>query len=112
MNATFARIDPVLDAWAQKLGLHVYRKHQDEEVRAIQVVDDAGATYGVSIECAGDSYMIRCGWTAGKKGNRQLIEKRWERLSSTKEFSENLEDAYSTIERWIAENGHTRTWVR
>lgn len=112
MNAAYARIDPILDAWAQKFGLHIYRQYQDSEVRGTSVVDDDGVIYGIGVECVGDSYLVKCGWTAGKKVDRQRVEKRWERLSSIEELPASLEEAYEMAERWIAENGHTRTHVR
>ena len=111
MKAAFARIDPILDAWAKKFGLHIYHHYKDDEVRGTTVVDDQGTTYGIGLQDVGDSYLVTCGWTLGKKVNRQHVSKSWERQASIEELPVWLDEAYAVVERWIAENGNTRTWV-
>lgn len=92
--------------------LHDYRKDHDEEIRAVHVVGDQGVIYHIGIENMGDSYVVRCYWSADKKVDRQRVEKSWERKSSLDELAGHLQEAYAITERWIAENGNTRTWVK
>jgi len=45
IKMNYADIDKVLTPWSKRLGLHVITKYRDEEVRSIDVVDDAGGRY-------------------------------------------------------------------
>jgi hypothetical protein len=38
----YETIDPILMAWANKRGVHVYRRHQDCDVRSILTYEPSG----------------------------------------------------------------------
>jgi len=85
-------------------GLHVVTRHRDEEVRSIDVVDDAGARYQIWISDADEVGKVRVSaWNVKRKKNAYE--------SDVDELDHSLEDAYSQVTEWIHEAGHTRTPV-
>ena len=111
MKPEFQRIDPILESWAKKFGLHIYRARQDVEVRAVTVVDDSGEQHGIWAHPLPDEfYEVGCAWNLGKKIERKRVTKHWKTVSSISDLPNSLEKAYETVDLWIRENGHTRTW--
>jgi predicted RNA-binding protein len=101
----YEEIDKILLPWLKKYGLHVYTKYRDDEVRAIDVVDDAGEVYGMSV-----SPLDESGKCIVYAGSRRL--KSGKSLeSSLSDLENNLDNAYAQIEEWIRNAGHTRTPV-
>jgi hypothetical protein len=100
----YADIDKVLTPWSKRHGLHVIRKYRDEEVRSIDVVDDAGGRYQIWISESGQSGKAKVSaWNY--KDKRKAVE------SSFFDLEQTLEDTYSEVMLWVAQAGHTRTPV-
>jgi hypothetical protein len=111
MRPEFHRVDPILETWAKKFGLHIYRAHQDVEVRAVTVVDDSSDQYGIWIDpLPNDFYEVGCAWRLGRKVERKRVTKEWKTVSSRSDLASALDRAYETVDNWIRENGQTRTW--
>ena len=113
MNEPFTTLDSVLAEWLPQYGLTLYSLHQDEQVRLIHVIDDKELRYEIWIESPsnGKSFTIRAHWDLGKKINRQRVTKSWKKKSQLSDLFQTLDMAYEEVERWIAANGNTRTWV-
>ena len=100
----YADIDKVLMPWSKRHGLHVFTKHRDEEVRSIDVVDDAGGRYQIWISDAEDSGKAKVSaWNY--KDKKKTVE------SSFPDLEPALEDLYSEVMLWVVQAGHTRTPV-
>ena len=111
MKPEFEKVDSILETWAKKFGLHIYKVHQEEEVRVVSVVDDSGEQYSIWIHPLPDElYEVSCAWSLGKKVERKRVTKQWKTVSSVADLSNELERAYETVDLWIRENDHTRTW--
>jgi hypothetical protein len=105
---TYAEVDKILLPWLKRYGLHVYTWHREDEVRAIDVVDDAGDRYQIAISPPDEFEMVRV-----FAGNYERLRKRKskEYQSTLSDLERMLEEAYSQIRDWIDEAGHTRTPV-
>ena len=104
----YARIDTTLMPWAKRRGLFVATQYKDEEVRSIQIVDDAGECYGLWLGVpAGDSVSVSITDHAGP--SRQIRRQTF--TSSITDLTQTLESAYAVVDSWIRERGHTRTPV-
>jgi hypothetical protein len=105
---TYDDVDPVLLPWLKRHGLHVFRRYRDEEVRSIDVVDDAGDRYQIAVSPPSASGKLTV-----FAGNylRKKKQKRIEYSSDVSGLERTLEDAYSKIMEWVAQEGHTRTPV-
>ena len=101
-------VDPILLPWLKRHGLHVLTRSREYEIRHIDVVDDSGDRYQIGVSEPDD---------AGKltvfAGNylRKKKQKRAEYLSNVSGLERTLEDAYSKIMEWVAQEGHSRTPV-
>ena len=105
----YSQIDPILVPWAKTHGLFVATQFKDEEVRSIQIVDDAGDSYGmwVDVPQADGSVTVAIAehGAPSRKIRRQTFTTRVAELGQT------LDSAYAVAESWIRERGHTRTPV-
>jgi hypothetical protein len=100
----YVEVDKALRPWLKHHGLHLLTTHRDQEVRSIDVVDDAGARYQIWISGADDAEKVRVSaWDF--KHKKKVFE------SSFGELDQVLEDAYSEVAEWIDQAGHTRTPV-
>lgn len=99
---TFNDLDPVLDSWCKRRGLFKHTRMQDSEIRGIEVVDDAGDIYQMSVIPTDHGSTVIVGISDRRK-------ERDEYRTSLGILEKTLEDAYSKIENWIAMRGHTRT---
>jgi hypothetical protein len=100
----YSEVDKALKPWLTRHGLHLFTRARDEEVRSIDVVDDAGARYQIWISDANDVGKVRVSaWDFKKK--KKVFE------SDFDELGQSLEDAYSQVTEWIQQAGHTRTPV-
>ena len=110
----YTQIDPVVVPWAETHGLFVATRFKDDEVRSIQIVDDAGDSYGLWISDAAEDGLVSVGiaeHTVG--GSRPSSRKVRKQTFSTTvpELGHALESAYALVESWMREKGHTRTAV-
>jgi hypothetical protein len=104
----YSQIDPVLFPWAKTRGLLVATQFKDEEIRSVQIVDDAGDSYGLWISAPQGNGFVSVGIAENcskSKIRRQTF------TTSPVELGQTLEKAYSVAESWMRESGHTRTPV-
>lgn len=101
-------IDPILLPWLKRHGLHVFTRDREYEIRHIDVVDDTGDRYQIGISQPNDSgkFAVFAGNYLRKKKQRRV-----EYSSNLSSLEQTLEDAYSQIMQWVAQEGHTRTPV-
>jgi hypothetical protein len=118
----YSDIDVVLLPWAASRSLHIYTRHQDEEVRIMSIVDDSGDSYQLY---AGpdpkdpkypDSKHAVIGVSLSKRGNknhhafhRERLRFTFEQSVSLLQVSDSLDAAWQRVHDWIVEAGHTRT---
>jgi 4-amino-4-deoxy-L-arabinose transferase-like glycosyltransferase len=105
---TYAAVDKILTPWLKRHGLHVYTMHREDEVRAIDVVDDTGERYGIAISPPDESGKVRV-FAWNYKRRRQSKRKEYE--STLRDLEWMLEEAYAQIVEWVSQEGHTRTPV-
>ncbi|MDQ3042190.1 MAG: hypothetical protein M3R11_07390 [Acidobacteriota bacterium] len=106
----YEEIDKILLPWLKKYGLHVFTKYRDDEVRSMNVVDDVGDIYRITIspiDTNTGKIYIHFGIRRQKK-----VESEAETIETLlSEFENALEETYEQITIWIKESGHTRTPV-
>jgi hypothetical protein len=105
---TYDAVDPILLPWLKRHGLQVFTRYRDEAVRSIDVVDDAGDRYQIAVSppnLSGKLTVIAGNYLRKKK------QKRVEYPSNVSGLESTLEEAYSQIMEWVAQDGHTRTPV-
>ena len=110
----YSQIDPVLMPWAQTHGLHVYTECRDDEIRSIDIVDDAGDSYALGVSSPRDDGSVSVWVSEQRVGGRPVTSRkiRSETFTTTvAELEHTLESAYRRAESWISERGHTRTPV-
>jgi hypothetical protein len=105
---TYVDVDKILLPWLKRYGLHVFTMHHEEEVRSIDVVDDAGERYQLWLSRP-DAFGVVQVFVWNYKSRRKRKSKEYE--STLSDLEEALEDAYSEIMDWVNEAGHTRTPV-
>ena len=113
ISEPFAEIDSTLEIWLKKYGLTVYKRHFDEDVRLIPIVDNEGATYNISIVSEGHSkFEIQLFWVDDndKRIFRSKNKKTWKKETNAVDLERDLDEAYKIIEAWSVELGHQRTW--
>ena len=98
----YSDLDPILEDFSDRYGLHFSTKYQDEEVRYTLIVDDAGNAFDLWVLCNGKSIAV-------SGGDRQIKGRTYGINTSLVELAENLEVVYARIEAWIKESGNTRT---
>jgi hypothetical protein len=105
---TYDAVDPILLPWLKRHGLHVFTRYRDEAVRSIDVVDDAGDRYQIAVSPPNGSGKLTV-----FAGNylRKKKQKRVEYPSNVSGLERTLEEAYSQIMEWVAQDEHTRTPV-
>src|SRR5690625_7389654 len=47
---SYQKLDPALQRWAKKHGLHVYTNYKDEEVRSVDIVSPCGERFQLWID--------------------------------------------------------------
>lgn len=99
--STYADSDPELTDFASSHGLHVYTSDRGVDVRSVDVVDDSGCIYHLWLSPSPDGEMAV---VTSDSTNRQA---RFEEGP----IRQRLEAAYGSVEKWIREDGHTRTPV-
>jgi len=104
----YDEVDPILLPWLRRHGLHVFKRVRDYEVRHIEVVDDVGDRYQIGVsetDVAGNVTVFAGNYL------RKTKQKSVKYSSSLSGLERTLEDAYSKIMEWVAQEGHTRTPV-
>jgi hypothetical protein len=97
-------IDRVLLPWSKRHGLHVLTSYREDEVRYIDVVDDAGNRYEMSISPHEVPGLVRISiWDRKRRSKGYRAE--------PPKLEEVLEKAYSAIMVWVQQAGNTRTPV-
>ena len=96
------QIERALSDFCDEFGLLMSTTYRGEEVRSIDVVDDQACSYQIWIEQSETGWMVKL----------------WDRDSRSAEFPtgsddllDTLRSSYCELEIWLAEAGHTRTWV-
>lgn len=105
---SYAAVDKILMPWLKRHGLHVSKLHREDEVRAIEVVDDAGDRYQIWISPPDESERVRI-FAGNLKSKRKRKSSECE--SSLSDLERALEESYSQIMEWVNQEGHTRTPV-
>ena len=106
---SYSQIDPVLSTWAKTHGLFVATRFKDEEVRSVQIVDDAGDSYGLWVDVPQGNGLVTVSVTEHSKPKSKIRRQTF--ITSLGDLGETLESAYAIAESWIRERGHTRTPV-
>ena len=110
----YSQIDPVLFPWARTHGLHVYTECRDDEIRSIDIVDDAGDSYALGVSSPRDDGAVSV-WVSEQRVGGQAVTSRKiqsETFTTTvAELEHTLERAYRHAESWISDRGHMRTPV-
>ena len=105
---SYAAIDKILTPWLKRHGLYVFTLYREDEVRIIDVVDDAGDRYQISISEPDESERVRI-FAGNLKSKRKRKSREYE--STLSELERVLEEAYFQIMEWVNQEGHTRTPV-
>lgn len=99
-------LDPYIEPFLKKYGLFVMTKsHYDTPIRWIDIVDDTGKVYQITISIDNDEINI----TAWDKKSKGLSD---HTTCTQKTFEQNLDKAYLTIESWIKMDGSSRTPIK
>jgi|ERR1043166_1411663 hypothetical protein len=105
----YAQIDPIPVPWASTHGLFVVKRHQDTEVRSLEIVDDAGGCYqlwlGIPQEDGSVSVSVAQRADSTRKARTETF------TASIVNLRETLDRAYRAAEAWMHDEGHTRTPV-
>ena len=113
VSISYSDLDPALNAWAERHGLHVFTRSRDYETRTVMVVDDAGDTYSVVIAPSGAG-LVNVGAAVGNRSGRLVTREERESLRHREQvplagLAAALERCYAEVESWIRLGGHTRT---
>ena len=104
MTHDWVSVDEALPPWLAQHGLRVSTEYRDDPVRVVPIVDDQGATYSIGFDPAVDGQItIRAARDSGASTAT------WMRTVRQDEVQSGLREAWSVIEGWIADSGHTRT---
>ena len=105
---SYANVDKILTPWLKRHGLQVFTMYRETEVRIIDVVDDVGDRYQVSISepSESESVIVSAGNLKGKRKRKGREFK-----SSLSDLEGVLEEVYTQIMEWVNQEGHTRTPV-
>ena len=95
--------DEVLAIWARRHGLYVSTENKDDEVRSIAIVDDAGCEYQLWLELLPPNRVKVTAWAYSDRRQTQMCE--------PSVLLDALESVYGSVQRWIRDDGHTRTPV-
>lgn len=110
----YFQIDPVLMPWARTHGLHVYTECRDDEIRAIDIVDDLGDSYSLGVGSPDTDGSVRVWVSEQRVAGRPVVSRQIRSQTFTTtvaELEQVLESAYRQTELWISERGHTRSPV-
>ena len=105
---SYAAVDKILTPWLKRHGLHVFTLYREDEVRSIDVVDDAGDRYQIAVSEPDESERVRV-FAGNLKSKRKRKSREYE--STLSDLERVLEEAYSQIMEWVREEVHTRTPV-
>jgi hypothetical protein len=105
----YTQIDPVLVPWAKTHGLFVATQFKDEEVRSVQIVDDAGDSYGLWVDLPREDGSVTVAIAEHTAPSRKIRRQTF--TTRIAELGQTLESAYAVAESWMHERGHTRTPV-
>ncbi|MCW9707254.1 hypothetical protein [Fodinibius salsisoli] len=111
---SYSDIDPILNEWASRHGLHISTRYKDYEVRAVTIVDDSGDMYGLGVWPIENSGKVEVSVNLKERSQRRTSIPEKKKLQASKEVSvsdlpKTLEEFYNLVEDWISEEGHTRT---
>ena len=106
---SYTQIDTVLGPWTKTHGLFVATQFKDEEVRSIQIVDDAGDSYGLWVDLPRDDGSVSVSIAEQTTPTRKVRRQKY--TTRVAELAETLESAYALAVSWMRERGHTRTPV-
>jgi len=110
----YMQIDPILFPWAKTHGLHIYTECRDDEIRAIDIVDDVGDSYSLGIGSPHEDGSVAVWVSEQRVGGKAVVSRKIQSQSFTTtvaELEQTLELAYRRAESWISERGHSRTPV-
>lgn len=112
----YSDIDPILNKWVSQHGLHVSTKYKDYEVRAVTIIDDSGDIYGLGVWPSENAGKVKISVGLKERSQRRTPIPEKKKLQESNEvslsdLSKTLEQFYNLVEKWISEEGHTRTPV-
>jgi hypothetical protein len=88
-------IDNLLDGWAQSRGVHLYKKHQDSEVRSADIVDSKGRRYQIWIDKPDLNGLVGIHvWDQKRRGRKRDF------LVSSADLEEYLDSALKIAKTW------------
>jgi hypothetical protein len=110
----FSQIDPILFPWAKTHGLHIYTECRDDEIRAIDIVDDVGDSYSLGVGSPREDGLVAIWVSEQRVGGKPVASRKIQSQTFTTtvaELEQTLELAYRRAVSWISERSHTRTPV-
>jgi hypothetical protein len=101
---SFRAIDAGLDEWARSKGAQVYRRYQDYEVRVLELADDRGDLYRITVgQPHADGVVELSIWDL--RTNIKTF------VGTIEELTKLLDEAYAQICDWISIKGRIRSIV-
>lgn len=77
---SYHSIDPIINEWVSRNSLHLYRKYQDAEVRAVRIIDSQGRIYAIGVD------------PPDKEGRIKVRANAWDFKKRNKEYLANTEN--------------------
>ncbi len=87
-------LDPTLERWRTKHGLHVHTTYRGEEVRSIDIVSPAGKRFQIWLDMPGSEGKIMVHVWDYQKRRREFD-------SDLSNLESQLERAYSEVKSWF-----------
>jgi hypothetical protein len=89
----YPSLDPIIDAWKRRHGLHVYTQYRDSEVRSANVVSRIGERFQIWLGVPEDGQISVHAWDYEKRKREWTV--------STSQLDTALEDAMKTVKTWM-----------
>jgi len=93
----YADLDPIIDRWAKKHSLVIYKSYKEYEVRSVDIVDKKGKRYQIWIDLLQNKNEIKVSaW--------DFREKKVQYDTDIKMLFDTLEKTFSYVKGWIEES--------
>ena len=89
----YSSLDPIIDSWKKRHGLHVYTRYQDSEVRTTNVVSTTGERFQIWLGLPENDQISVHAW------DYETRKREWH--VSTSQLNSALEDALKTVKAWM-----------
>jgi hypothetical protein len=90
---SYQKIDPIISEWAKSYNLTVYRQHQGEDIRSVDVISSIGKKYQVWVDLPVDKKVAIHAWDY--KNQRRDWNVPVEQLEQA------LNEAVQTVKQWM-----------